>query len=44
MGDPVLFRRERMDSSIVVHGDDFVTLSDDDALREDAHVMSSHTR
>ena len=42
VGDPVLFRRERMDASIVVHGDDFVTLSDDDALREVAHVMSSH--
>ena len=27
---------------MVVHGDDFVTLGDDEALSEVEHVMSSH--
>ena len=36
------FRCEKMDAYMVVHGDDFVTLGDDDALGEVEHVMSSH--
>ena len=42
MSNPVLFHQDRLDARIVVHGDDFVTLGDDDAHRERAHVMSRH--
>ena len=33
---------EKLDACIVVHGDDFITLGHDDALREVTRVMGSH--
>ena len=41
VSNPVLLRCEKMDASIVVHGDDFMTLGDD-AFGEVEHVMSSN--
>ena len=37
-----LLRCEKLDASMVVHGDDFITLGDDEVLSEVEHVMSSH--
>ena len=38
----MMLRCEKMDASIVVHGDNFISVGDDDALGEVEHVMSSH--
>ena len=42
VSSPALLHCEKLDASMVVHGDDFITLGDDDALSEVEHVMSSH--
>ena len=38
----VTLRSERMDALMVVHGDDFITLGDDDALGEVQRLMINH--
>ena len=40
--NPALLHSEKLDASMMVHGDDFLTLGDDEALSEVEHVMSSH--
>ena len=42
VSNPALLKCEKVDASMVVHGDDFITLGDDEALCEVEHVMSSH--
>ena len=37
---PALLHCGKLDASMVVHGDDFITLGDDDALSKVKHVMS----
>ena len=39
---PASLHCEKLDASMVVHGDDFITLGDNEALSEVARVMSSH--
>ena len=41
MSNPVLLCWSKVDASIVVHGDDVITMGDD-ALGEVEHAMSSH--
>ena len=42
VSNPALLHSEKMDAFMMVHGDDFLTLGDDEALSEVEHVMSSH--
>ena len=42
MSNPALPHSEKLDAFIVVHGDVFKTLGDDEALSEVERVMSSH--
>ena len=42
VSNPALLHGEKLDASMVVHGDDFITLGDCEALSEVEHVMSSH--
>ena len=39
---PALLHSVKLDAFMIVHGDDFITLSDDEALGEVERVMSSH--
>ena len=42
MSNPALLHSEKMDAFMMVHGDDFIALGDDEALSEVEHMMSSH--
>ena len=42
MSNPALLHGEKLDAFMVVHGDDFKNLSDDEALSEVERVMGSH--
>ena len=42
VSNPALLHSEKLDAFMVVHGDDFVTLGDDEASSEVERVMSSH--
>ena len=42
VSNPALLDSEKMDAFMMVHGDDYITLGDDEALSEVEHVMSSH--
>ena len=42
MSNPALLKCEKVDAFMMVHGDDFITLGDDEALSEVERVMSSH--
>ena len=42
VSNPALLKCEKLDAFMMVHGDDFITLGDDEALSEVEHVMSSH--
>ena len=44
VSNPASLHSEKMDAFMMVHGDDFITLGDDEALSEVEHVMSSHAR
>ena len=41
VSNPALLHCEKLDASIVVHGDDFITVGDDDVLGEVEHVMGT---
>ena len=41
VSNPALLHCEKLDASMVLHGDDFMTLGDDEALSEVERVMSS---
>ena len=42
MSNPALLHCEKLDASMVVHGDDFITLGDSEALSEVERAMSDH--
>ena len=42
VSNPALLHSEKMDAFMMAHGDDFITVGDDEALSEVEHVMSSH--
>ena len=42
VSNPVLLHCEKLDASMVVHGDDFTTLGDSEALSEVERAMSDH--
>ena len=42
VSNPALLHCETLDASMVVHGDDFITLGDNEALSEVEHAMSHH--
>ena len=42
MSNPALLHSEKLDAFMMVHGDDFITLGDDESLSKVEHVMSSH--
>ena len=42
MSIPALLHCEEIDASMVVHGDDFITLGDSEALSEVERAMSDH--
>ena len=42
VSNPALLHCEKLDASMVVHGDDFITLGDSEALREVERAMSDH--
>ena len=42
VSNPALLHSEKLDACMVVQGDDFITLEDDEALSEVERVMSSH--
>ena len=41
-GVPALLHSEKLDAFMMVHGDDLITLGDDEAFSEVQRVMSSH--
>ena len=44
VSNPALLHCETLDASMVVHGDDFITLGDSEALSEVQRSMSDITR
>ena len=42
VSNPALLHCEELDASMVVHGDDFITLGDSEALSEVERAMSDH--
>ena len=42
VSNPALLHCEILDASMVVHGDDFITLGDNEALSEVERAMSDH--
>ena len=42
VSNPALLHCEKLDASMVVHGDDFITLGDSEALSEVERAMSDH--
>ena len=42
VSNPALLHCETLDASMVVHGDDFITFGDSEALSEVEHAMSDH--